>query len=502
MRHSLAILLLTTGCLDSKVQSDFNVQLVPVTPQGQAPIEQAVELGVVIRGRDTQVITPGAADVEGGSPPGLEATELEPIDDAFIGLVGTDELATLTAATVFSYGEAGPFTLATDNEPMDVSVLVAEAGRVGLLGTLAGDQTALLASVAVSANGDVYTFGGLDNGVPSDGIARLTDLDAGDWSFQRIGTLPGGARVGMTATVVDLNGQEAILVTGGRADPANTLQNANEAFLLTTEDGLTPWDGVSREARSGHTAVPLANGRVLLVGGFTNPDELDASPTATFEVFDPGFQVFNTGASPLPIPPTGFAAADVGAEGVLLCGGHTTDADGNTVPTDVCTWISPLGSVRDAPPLPLPVTGLAMAAVGERHVLATGGIAGTLEDGQTAPATSQVWLYTVASDSWQELDPLASPRAHHRAVPSPDGRIIVVGGVRNTNADGTVFDTPVECTEVYDPVARTIQEGGCQPVGSGLRPAVGAHPSHGAVVFSGDATPGTQFGFIPFPAPF
>ena len=209
--------LLLTGCLDSKVQSDFNVQLVPRSPIDQDPVAQAVEVGVVLRGRTLTVVTPSATDPASDTPSGVEATELEPLDSAFIGLVGTDDLATLTSDTVFSYGEVGPFTLSKDDEPIDADVLVAEAGRVGLLASLADDLSAQGGAVAMSSAGDVFRFGGLSGGAPTDTIARLTDLDAGDWRFQGIGAMPGGARIGMTATVVDNNGTEAILVTGGRS---------------------------------------------------------------------------------------------------------------------------------------------------------------------------------------------------------------------------------------------------------------------------------------------
>ena len=491
--------LVLTACLDSKVQSDFNVDLVVQAPFNQEPIEGAAAIGIVLRGSDVRVLDP--ADTEGAQ----EAMELGPLTDTRLGLVGVESLADIPAASVFSYGDVGPFTLGRDEQPQTVDVLVAEVERIGNLGALMGAQTAVNGAVAVVSTGDAFLFGGVSTtGSPSDAISRLTDLDAGAWSFTAIGAMPGGPRIGASATPVDMNGSEAILVVGGQSAVDDDDTALDAAFLLSASDGLVAWSGTSRSARSGHRSVLLANGRVLLVGGVSL--DIDGLPTetATFEVFDPGFQVFNTGQSPLDIPAQGFAVADVGSEGVLVCGGHTvTDADPQqAVPSDVCNWISPLGAVRTAPSLPIPLTGLAMAAIGERHVVATGGLTGTRDSDEASTASAQVFLYTLASDSWQEVEPLVSPRAHHRAVASVDGRVVLVGGVGRANASADSVLDPVACTEVYDQLDRSINEGGCSDTGSGAQPAFGIHPAHGAVVFSGGGTAGQGYGIIPFPPLF
>jgi hypothetical protein len=488
-----------TACLDSKVQSDFNVDLVVQAPFNQEPIDNAPAVGIVLRGSDIRVVDP--ADTEGAN----NAIGLSPLTDTRLGLVGADSLTDIPAASVFSYGDAGPFTLGRNDELSTVDVLVAEVGRIGNLGALSGAQTALNGAAAVASTGDVFLFGGVSTtDTASDVISRLTDLDAGDWSFTAIGAMPGGPRVGASATPVDMNGSEAILVVGGQSELDDPDSALDAAFLLNTSDGLVAWSGTSRSARSGHRSVLLANGRVLLVGGITRDEEGLPVSTATFEVFDPGFQVFNTGQAPLDIPPQGFAVADVGSEGMFLCGGHTfTDQEPQqAVPSDACNWISPLGAVRSAPDLPVPLTGLAMAAIGERHVVATGGLSGTMGADEVITASAQVFLYTFASDSWQELEPLVSPRAHHSAVASVDSRVVLIGGVGRADVSGdNVFD-PVTCTEVYNQIDRSINEGGCSDTGAGAQSALGTHPDHGAVVFSGGGTAGQGYGILPFPPLF
>ncbi len=488
-----------TACLDTKVQSDFNVDLVVQAPFNQEPIDGATAVGIVLRGSDVRILDP--ADTEGAQ----QAMELGPLTDTRLGLVGAESLADIPAASVFSYGDVGPFTLGRETEPRTVDVLVAEVERVGNLGTLSGTQTALEGAVAVASTGDAFLFGGVSTtGTASDTISRLTDLDAGAWSFTAIGAMPGGPRVGASAIPVDMNGTEAILVVGGQSTVGDADTALDAAFLLNTSDGLVAWSGTSRSARSGHDSVLLANGRVLLLGGVTLDGDGLPTDTATFEVFDPGFQVFNTGQSPLDIPTQGFGVADVGSEGVLVCGGHTfTDDDPQqAVPSDVCNWISPLGAVRTAPSMPVPLTGLAMTGIGERHVVATGGLTGTRNSDEATTASAQVFLYTLASDSWQEIEPLVSPRAHHSAVASVEGRVVLVGGVGRADVSANGVFEPVTCTEVYDQVDRSINEGGCSDTGSGAQPALGIHPDHGAVVFSGGGTAGQGYGFIPFPPLF
>lgn len=484
-----------SACLDSKVLSDFDVELVVRAPVNEDPLD--TDANTLLTVRESDAVTVTTLD------DGLALDGAHPLTDAWLGVLVSTVTEAPEPGELVAFGEVGPFTLAKGDEPVVASVLVAELGRVGDLDRLPDGRRADGAALAVTSTGQVVTFGGVFEGEPVGMVRRIEDLDGGEWTFADTTNLP-AALYGSAATVVDWNGREAVLVTGGRADPDDVTRNSATAALFTPDDGFVSWTGTGRQARSGHRSVRLSNGRVLLVGGYEGETDGGLAAQASFEVYDPGFQVFNLGSRPLDVPSVGFALADVAEEGVLVCGGHTVeDRDGAdvAVPSDACDWISPLAEVRSAAPLPEARTGLAMAAVGTRHVLATGGLAGEHTVDATTDAVPTVWLYTLASDSWQELTPLSAGRAWHAAIPMPDERVLLVGG---TSSGGPLADgvgTPISCVDVYDPVDRVIIAGGCGGTGGGANPLVAWHPNHGALVFSGTdelGNGGQSYGILPF----
>lgn len=128
----------------------------------------------------------------------------------------------------------------------------------------------------------------------------------------------------------------------------------------------------------------------------------------------------------------GFVAADPSLAGRL----HVIPAAEAAVPPAVPnTW-------TDAGTLPVPVSDVDAAALGNGRVLVAGG---TTTGGAATAATA---LFDPTGNSWSAGPPLSIARELHTTTPLGDGRVLVTGG-RGT--DGALLAS----AEVYDPAANS-----------------------------------------------
>ena len=220
--------------------------------------------------------------------------------------------------------------------------------------------------------------------------------------------------------------------------------------------------------RSGHTAVRLLDGRVLVAGG-ANGDEDDTSA----ELYDPASGTWSATGN-MVRPRGGFAfAATLLRDGKVLVGdgkgAEVYDPDSGTwTVTGKMVLIDPDGSshwgsatlLRDGralvvhdggiselydpgsgtwtvtgqlrPPvdIPTPIT------LPDGKVLVAGG-EDTRRDGNRAA------LYDPATGTWIATGTMGTPRLEHLAVPLVDGRVLVVGGGFDDQNDTSA--------EMYDP---------------------------------------------------
>ncbi|MFN7999466.1 MAG: hypothetical protein U0X75_00255 [Acidobacteriota bacterium] len=75
---------------------------------------------------------------------------------------------------------------------------------------------------------------------------------------------------------------------------------------------------------------------------------------------------------------------------------------------------------------------------------------GTTGVNQHEPTARSVEIFDPATDSWSEGTPMNYPRGFHDAFLLPDGKLLVIGGVKyNGFSPLTVYAGP---PEIYDPV--------------------------------------------------
>lgn len=134
------------------------------------------------------------------------------------------------------------------------------------------------------------------------------------------------ARAKHTATVL---ADGSVLVVGGFDDTGRAIAAAE-----LWSSGTRSWRRLPnlRTARHGHTATRLADGRVLIAGGI----DIDGQPLPSVEIWDPLHQAWTAGPD-LPIPLHGHAAALLASGHVLVAGGAWIASHSRPIPW-AWTW--------------------------------------------------------------------------------------------------------------------------------------------------------------------
>jgi hypothetical protein len=517
LRGLLALAGFLAGCSqEAQVLSDYTLTLEPRVPANQEGLFEGQSVSLVFRGEGETTIE-WIDDLTGDR---VSRADFGPLEGETIGVLVEEPGGQATAIDsdlLLAYGETGPFTLATGAQTATAPFLLAAYGGVGDLDVFPDEEAGMRAALAMEPDGTgwmfggAYQFNGSNNGHAY--VQKLEPLDTGEWVFDVVGEMPDfdgsgepDPMVAGMATYVESNGRPYILVTGGRPEAFPYNDNSYHAALWDPEEEEWVWEDEfgMNGSRAHHRAITMQNGNVLLVGGMAGDGTLGS---ATLEIFDVDEKAFDIAAGSMLTPAIGFAVADLGPKGVLVCGGGAlsgTSTNQYTAPSDLCYVVDAAGEATATEPLPRAVQALAMAPLGDGRVLACGGIAEDAYFTEPTDAIPDAWIYDPASQTWTTLTSrLGTARALHEAIPMPDGKVLIVGGVeRGVLLDGNV-EGPVACNEIFEPdtFTFTVAEP-CSNAGSGAEPTVAWHPDHGAIVVEGygeDQRGGQSYGVIGFP---
>jgi WD40 repeat protein len=279
-------------------------------------------------------------------------------------------------------------------------------------------------------NGKVLVAGGLVYGGTYTVLngAELYDPATGTWAT----TGPmANARYGHTATLLP-NGK--VLVAGGiNAWPASYTATA-EIYDPTT--GLWSTAGTMAYPRIGHTAIQLANGKVLVAGGGIMYDATGVPNLMTgSELYDPvagtwsptGNMLWTTTQHTATLLANGKVLVAAGSSGYL--GNYYTNAELYDPNTGTWTATGSLAAKRYSHAATMLPSG---------KVLVTGGTSGMY-------VLSSAELYDPITGTWATTGPLTTTRYNHMATLTPTGKVLVTGG-----SDGQLS---LMSAELYDPIA-------------------------------------------------
>lgn len=193
--------------------------------------------------------------------------------------------------------------------------------------------------------------------------------------------------------------------------------------------------GAMATVRTGATAIPLADGRILIVGG-TGPD----GPLATAEVYQDG--AF-TEAAPMGVARSDAAAVRLSDGSVLITGGTTT---GGATTYTAEIYDPSANRWTRAGDMAVARAGHTATVLRNHTVLIAGGE--TAQD----DVVDTLELYDMKTQKFSRVSAvMSSPRQHHAAVTLRDGRVLLIGGDDGEDALASI--------DIFDAKAQKISEG-------------------------------------------
>jgi hypothetical protein len=197
--------------------------------------------------------------------------------------------------------------------------------------------------------------------------------------------------------------------------------------------------------RAAHSAVVLADGRVLLIGGCTRESCETGPASATVEAFDPRTGRFGP-AGRLTSPRIGAAALRLSDRRVLIAGGWA----GSSVSDSLEFFDPTAGTSASAGRLAAARADIAAVTLADGRILLAGGY-----DGSGPVAT--VEILDPKDGSVRQAGPLALARTGAAASLLRDGRVLIVGG----GASGGGGLVATASAEIFDPATgRSMATGG------------------------------------------
>lgn len=275
-------------------------------------------------------------------------------------------------------------------------------------------------------------------------------FDPGARSWSRSGLLNTARSDPAAAVLAD----GRVLVAGGYyadlpANPPRRMLASSELFNPAT--GTWSRTGSLLEARYGASAVTLADGRVLIVGGWpivqNGPAPLFGplpTPLASAEVYDPETGRWSR-AGELDLARTNFVLVALADGGALVAGGRV--------------WLEPPGYAREPTSRTdrfdpktstwTPTGDMAVAAADrtgirlpDGQVLVAGGDLTVHEANVDFPLTgltADAEIYDPEADVWESTTPMPRSRSGASAIVLEDGSVLLVGGIKAHASPG---DTP------------------------------------------------------------
>ena len=270
--------------------------------------------------------------------------------------------------------------------------------------------------------GKVLVLGG--KGVGTQGptpvsTAQLYDPARGTWS--PTGSMKVRRGEGFTATLL---ADGKVLVVGGY----KVNDDVPGAEMYDPAAGTWTTVAAPRTERGDHTATLLRDGRVLVAGG------LDGLGTASAELYDPAADTWNGTGAMLGVRYDHVAVAL--ADGRVLVAGGWSE---NYGPKRSSVEIYDPGNGKWAPAAPLPYAPAEPVATALKGglVMVAGGLVGAPPN--RGDSSAEIALYDPKADAWT-AQPTGTGHIASSLVPLPDGTVLMIGFDAGGEPKADVFD--------------------------------------------------------------
>ena len=404
----------------------------------------------------------------------------------------TTYLLTVTGATGATVTSALPVTVipplqitsfaaspATSYPGASVSLLPVFAGGTGAVTPAVGAVTSGQSVTVTPDTTTTYTLTATDaQGNQMQATTQV--LVRAHGSYSAVGPI-GTPRKYHTATLLQ---DGTVLVAGGlpEDDASASFTVLNEAERFNPATGAFSPVGTMAQARTGHAAVLLQNGKVLLTGGnATWAPGLATTPiaaTATAELWDPASGQFTLLGAAMTMPRRNHTATLLANGQVLICGGLEGAAASYGDILNTAELFDPVAGTFTATTAPMTVARQAHSAVAlqDGTVLLLGGVAYDALLNPYGIPNAEVFTLTGTPPFLAAGSALATGRGQAGVALLPNGQVFVAGGL---GPAGTWLQT----TELYTPASGTF--GLSALMGQAVPYPVGALLANGQVVVIG-----------------
>ncbi|MEV4805374.1 DUF6603 domain-containing protein [Nonomuraea sp. NPDC049421] len=251
-----------------------------------------------------------------------------------------------------------------------------------------------------------------------------------------------------------------VLAFGGTAEDGSALATAEVYDPIAERWTAVPAGTFTPTARHGHTATLLASQKVLVTGG-TGRRDGEPAVLDSAHLFDPATGTWQDTA-PMTDARTGHQAVRLRDGRILVIGGALLTGTGRAALAYCEIYAPATGTWTPAGSLTTPRAGHQATLLPNGTVLVTGGdtLAGRHGTTYRAGSLDSAELYNPATDTWTAVAPMPGGRSRHRAVLLPSGKVLVLGGT-----SGPRFAAGFRNAATYDPGTDTWTSTGALATG-------------------------------------
>ena len=442
-----------------------------------------------------------------------QATGLPALDQATLSLQGR------SGGSIAAFGRSAPLS-AVDGE-QDVTMLVAELDKPGLLGGLLGERW--MGQAISLGDGRFAVLGGTDRASSSKDsgtdTVQIFDVSSPSADLRLVESeirLPpltddfdgrvGFSVVKLTATHDD---QGKYLVIGGAQDYLSPSVMSEAMALWDPETGetevLDQRLNKLQEPIAYTQAVEDGAGNVVISGGLAQgPTNQTYYFTDSISVYDARnreiiaeYDTNDLNNEGLVQSMSFSASARLGTFGTIICGGLEARSGGVYNISQECFLVNITGGLEDIDDLPIPMMQHQLLTLPGGDVLAIGGLTsdpGVNVDTGTILASNAIFRFDGRDwTSVAEADLMLNERASFGAALLPDGRVLLVGGIHDANDILFTGSGAIACAEIYDPDSgQSVAVDGCTENTDSASlpsrtafPMVASDPDYGVLIAGG-----------------